>query len=388
MNLQQLRFVRETVRRDFNLSEVARMLHTSQPGISRAIIDLEGELGVKIFERHGKRLTGLTRPGVTVSNTIDHIMREVDNLKKVSDEYARRDEGGLVIASTHTQARYLLPGVIPRFREQFPKVRVSLTEGRPRQLAEMVLQGHADLAIATESLALTPGLVTLPCYTWEHTLVLRPDHPLADLTSSAAKKLTLAQLAEYPIITYEPAFAGRTAIDEVFAAQGVHPDIVLEATDADVIKTYVDVGMGRPAPRPQPHRHPGRPPLWHPHHAGRLKGRAVFARLRTDVSGNAGPDAHPRRGAGGDGGGAVISQPAPSPTCGSGANWGSGCTTAMRAASINPHARLLGHAAPFRHLVGNKIAQCVRRHQTRLCAGGGQFGAEIGVAKHLRDLMV
>jgi len=244
MNLQQLRFVRETVRRDFNLSEAARMLYTSQPGVSKAIIELEDELGLKIFERHGKRIKGLTRPGVAVSHTIDRIMREVDNLKKVSDEYARRDEGGLVIASTHTQARYLLPGVIPAFRKKFPKVRVSLTEGRPRQLADMVVQGHADLAIATESLALTPGLVTLPCYTWEHTLVVRPDHPLAELKSSAAKKLTLAQLAAYPIVTYEPAFAGRSAIDEVFAAQGVHPDIVLEATDADVIKTYVDVGMG------------------------------------------------------------------------------------------------------------------------------------------------
>ena len=244
MNLQQFRFVRETIRRDFNLTEAARMLYTSQPGVSKAIIEFEDELGVKIFERYGKRIKGLTKPGLAVSQVIDRIMREVDNLKKVSDEFARRDEGGLVIACTHTQARYVLPKVIPAFRQQFPKVHLSLAEGSPPQLAEMVLHEQADLAIATESLALTPGLATLPCYTWEHTVVVRPDHPLAELTSSAAKKLTLAQLAEFPIVTYDRAFSGRTAIDEAFAGQGIHPDIVLEAIDADVIKTYVDVGLG------------------------------------------------------------------------------------------------------------------------------------------------
>jgi len=244
MNLQQFRFVREAVRRDFNLTEAARMLYTSQPGVSKAIIEFEDELGVKIFERYGKRIKGLTKPGVAVSQIIDRIMREVDNLKKVSDEFARRDEGGLVIACTHTQARYMLPKVIPAFRQQFPKIRLSLAEGSPGQLAHMVLQEQADMAIATESLALTPGLVTLPCYSWEHTVVVRPDHPLADLKSSAAKRLTLEQLVAYPIVTYDPAFSGRMAIDEAFASQGLHPDVVLEAIDADVIKTYVDVGLG------------------------------------------------------------------------------------------------------------------------------------------------
>lgn len=244
MNLQQFRFVRETIRRDFNLTEAARMLYTSQPGVSKAILEFEDELGIKIFERHGKRIKGLTRPGQAVSQVIDRIMLEVDNLKKVSDEYARRDEGGLTIACTHTQARYMLPKVIPAFRQRFPKVHLSLAEGSPRQLAEMVLHGQADLAIATESLALTPGLVTLPCYTWEHVVVVRPDHPLADLRSSAVKKLSLEQLAEYPIVTYDRAFSGRMAIDDAFAGQRLHPDIVLEAIDADVIKTYVDVGMG------------------------------------------------------------------------------------------------------------------------------------------------
>jgi len=244
MNLQQFRFVRETIRRDFNLTEAARMLYTSQPGVSKAIIEFEDELGVKIFERHGKRIKGLTKPGQAVSQVIDRIMREIDNLKKVSDEYARRDEGGLVIACTHTQARYLLPKVIPAFRQQFPKVRLSLAEGSPPQLAEMVLHEQADLAVATESLALTPGLTPLPCYTWEHTIVVRPDHPLAELTSSAARKLSLQQLAQYPIVTYDRAVSGRTAIDEAFARHDIHPDIVLEAIDADVIKTYVDVGLG------------------------------------------------------------------------------------------------------------------------------------------------
>lgn len=244
MNLQQFRFVRETIRRNFNLTEAARTLFTSQPGVSKAIIEFEDELGVKIFERHGKRIKGLTKPGAVVAQVIDRIMREVDNLKKVSDEFARRDEGGLVIACTHAQARYILPKVIPAFCERFPKVRVSLAEGNPPHLAQLVLQEQADIAIATESLALTPGLATLPVYSWEHMVVVRPDHPLADLTSSEAKNLSLEQLAQYPIVTYDRQFSGRCTIDEVFAEHHIIPDIVLEAIDADVIKTYVDVGLG------------------------------------------------------------------------------------------------------------------------------------------------
>ena len=203
MNLQQFRFVRETIRRNFNLTEAARALYTSQPGVSKAIIEFEDELGIKIFERHGKRLKGLTKPGQVVSVIIDRIMREVDNLKKVSDEFARRDEGALVIACTHTQARYLLPRVIPAFRERFPKVHVSLAEGNPEHLAQLVLHEQADVAIATETLAQTPGLVALPVYTWEHTLVVPPDHPLAELTSSAARSLSLEHLSRYPIVTYD-----------------------------------------------------------------------------------------------------------------------------------------------------------------------------------------
>ncbi len=244
MNLQQFRFVRETIRRNFNLTEAARSLYTSQPGVSKAIIEFEEELGVKIFERHGKRIKGLTKPGHAVAQVIDRIMREVDNLKRVSDEFAREDEGSLIIGCTHTQARYLLPRVIPAFRERFPKVRLQLAEGDPSTLARMVQHEQADMAIATETLARTPGLATLPVYEWEHTIVIRPDHPLAELRSSAARAISLEQVAEYPIVTYDRAFSGRASIDEVFASKGVQPDIVLEAIDADVIKTYVDVGLG------------------------------------------------------------------------------------------------------------------------------------------------
>jgi len=244
MNLQQFRFVRETIRRNFNLTDAARALFTSQPGVSKSIIELEDELGVKVFERHGKRIKGLTKPGAVVAQVIDNIMREVDNLKKVSDEFARRDEGGLVIGCTHAQARYILPRVIPAFRERFPKVRVSLAEGNPPTLARMVLHEQADVAIATETLGHTAGLASLPVYTWEHVIVVRPDHPLAQLTSSQAASLTIEQVAQYPIVTYDRLFSGRRSIDEAFASAGLTPDIVLEAIDADVIKTYVDVGLG------------------------------------------------------------------------------------------------------------------------------------------------
>ncbi len=244
MNLQQFRFVRETIRRNFNLTDAARSLFTSQPGVSKAILEFESELGVQIFERHGKRIKGLTKPGHAVAQVVDRIMREVDNLKKVSDEFARRDEGSLVIACTHTQARYVLPKVIPEFRKLFPRVHLSLAEGSPRHLAEMVLHEQADLAIATESLALTPGLETLPCYSWDHTVVVRPDHPLAELSRQKDFVLTLEHIASYPVVTYDRAFSGRRSVDDAFEKRGLRPDIVLEAVDADVIKTYVDVGMG------------------------------------------------------------------------------------------------------------------------------------------------
>lgn len=244
MNLQQFRYIRETIRRNFNLTETSQALYTSQPGVSKAIIEFEDELGLQIFERHGKRIKGLTKPGQAVAAVIERIMREVDNLKRVSDEYARQDEGELIIGCTHTQARYFLPEIILNFKKRFPKVRVSLAEGSPQQLAQMVLSEEADVAVATETLSLVPGLVTFPCYEWTHTVVVKPDHPLTELTSSQARNISLAQIAEYPIITYDGAFSGRKTIDTCFEAANIKPDIVLEAIDADVIKTYVDVELG------------------------------------------------------------------------------------------------------------------------------------------------
>jgi len=243
MNLQQFRFVRETIRRNFNLTEAAKSLFTSQPGVSKAIMEFERELGVQIFERHGKRIKGLTRPGQAVAVVIERISREIENLRKVSDEFAKRDQGSLVIACTHTQARYALPKVIPAFKAQFPKVHLTLAEGNPSQIVDMLLNEQADLAMATESLAHTPGLVSLPCYNWTHSVVFRPDHPLAKQVAKRGA-LKLSDLAMYPIVTYDRAFSGRRSIDEAFTVAGLSPDIVLEAIDADVIKTYVDLGLG------------------------------------------------------------------------------------------------------------------------------------------------
>ena len=243
MNLQQFRFVRETIRRNFNLTEAAKSLYTSQPGVSKAIMEFEQELGVQIFERHGKRIKGLTRPGQAVAEVVERINREIENLRRVSDEYARRDQGSLTIACTHTQARYALPKVIPAFREQFPKVHLALAEGSPTQSATMVLRGEADVAIATESLAQTQGLASVACYRWEHSVVCKPDHPLLEKYARTGE-LELGDLSQYPIVTYDLAFSGRRNIDDAFFQAGITPDIVLAAVDADVIKTYVDVGLG------------------------------------------------------------------------------------------------------------------------------------------------
>ncbi len=243
MNLQQFRFVRETIRRNFNLTEAAKSLYTSQPGVSKAIMEFEQELGVQIFERHGKRIKGLTRPGQAVAEVVERINREIENLRRVSDEYARRDQGSLTIACTHTQARYALPKVIPAFREQFPKVHLALAEGSPTQAADMVLRGEADVAIATESLAQTQGLSSLACYRWEHSVVCKSDHPLLEKYARTGE-LELGDLTQYPIVTYDLAFSGRRNIDDAFSLAGIAPDIVLAAVDADVIKTYVDVGLG------------------------------------------------------------------------------------------------------------------------------------------------
>ncbi|MBN9409295.1 MAG: CysB family HTH-type transcriptional regulator [Burkholderiales bacterium] len=239
MNLHQFRFVQEAVRRNLNLTEAAKALHTSQPGVSKAIIELEEELGVEIFARHGKRLKRVTEPGEHVLKSIELIMREVGNLKRIGEQFSAQDSGTLSIATTHTQARYVLPVPVAQLREAYPKVNVSLHQGSPDQVARMVIDEVAEIGIATESLADYSELVTLPCYEWQHALVVPRDHPLAQ-----SERLTLEDLAAEPIITYHPSFTGRTRIDQAFAAKKLSPRIALEAIDSDVIKTYVRLGLG------------------------------------------------------------------------------------------------------------------------------------------------
>jgi LysR family cys regulon transcriptional activator len=248
LNLNQLRFVRETVRQDFNLSAAAQVLFTSQPGVSKAIIELEEELGIQIFVRHGKRIKSLTEPGRAVLPIIERLLLEAENLKRVGSEFGAGDAGTLVIATTHTQARYSLPEVVKQFRTLYPHVRLSLLQGTPLQLAEMVRRGEADIAIATESIGDAEGLISVPCFQWQHALVLPADHPLLQLLGddleSRSARLTIDALARYPIVTYHREFAGRSRIDVAFQQRGLSPDIVLEAIDADVIKTYVRAGLG------------------------------------------------------------------------------------------------------------------------------------------------
>ncbi len=239
MNLHQFRFVQEAARRNLNLTEAAKALHTSQPGVSKAIIELEEELGVDIFARHGKRLKRITEPGAHVLKSIELIMREVGNLKKIGEQFSLQDSGTLSIATTHTQARYVLPQPIAKLREAFPKVNISLHQGTPGQVAKMLIDEVAEIGIATESLADYPDLITLPCYEWQHMLVMPADHKLAQVS-----QVTLADLAGEPIITYHPSFTGRTKIDAAFAAKKLTPRIALEAIDSDVIKTYVRTGLG------------------------------------------------------------------------------------------------------------------------------------------------
>ena len=240
MNFQQLRSVREAQRRGFNLTEVAQALHTSQPGVSRQIRELEEELGIELFVRVGKRLTGLTEPGEQVLPVIERLLLEAENLKRAADDFASAGSGRLRIAATHSQARYALPPAVRDFRAHHPDVSLHLQQGSPQQIARLLLEGEADVGIATEALAQYPELVALPCYRWTHAVVVPPDHPLIQ----SGEPLTLARLAQFPIVTYEPGYTGRSHIDEAFAAAQLQPHIVLSAMDADVIKTYVELGLG------------------------------------------------------------------------------------------------------------------------------------------------
>ena len=239
MNLQQFRFVQEAVRRDLNLTEAARALHTSQPGVSKAILELEEELGVDIFARHGKRLKRVTEPGLEVLKSVEIILREVANLRRIGQQFAHQDAGTLTIATTHAQARYMLPEPIARLRQRFPHVQVVLQQGLPQDVVRMLLADAADIGLATESLAGHEGLVTLPCYEWQHALVLPRGHALA-----AVQRPSLQQLAAHPLVLYHATVSGRTRIDQAFERAQLRPVVALQAIDSDVIKTYVRLGLG------------------------------------------------------------------------------------------------------------------------------------------------
>ena len=240
MTLQQLRYLCAIVDHGLNVSGTAHALATSQPGISKQVRQLEDELGLKVFVRQGKRLASLTPAGSVVVATARKALSEIGNLTRVADEYRREDAGTLAIATTHTQARYVLPRVLHAFSVRYPKVRVVLHQGNPRQVAEYTLAGETDVGIATEALADYPELVTLPCYTWNRIVLVPRAHPLAKLKG----RLTLEALVRHPIVTYDFSFTGRSQINAAFAARGLEPNVVLTALDADVIKTYVELGTG------------------------------------------------------------------------------------------------------------------------------------------------
>lgn len=239
MNFQQLRSIREAARRGYNLTEVANVLFTSQPGVSRQIRELEDELGVEIFERNGKRLTGLTEPGKGILTIVDRLLLEAENLQQASLEFAGKKSGTLTVATTHTQARYVLPKVVQSFRAAFPEVRIALQQSSPEHIAEWVLSGKADVGIATEGLGQFEDLISFPCYEWQHVIVVPAGHPLQGIA-----RPSLEDLAAYPLITYDLGFTGRSHIDQAFAGAGLQPDIILTAMDSDVIQQYVALGLG------------------------------------------------------------------------------------------------------------------------------------------------
>ncbi len=239
MNFQQLRIIRETIRQDFNLTLASEALHTSQSGVSKHIRDLEDELGVQLFIRKGKRLLGLTDAGGALAAIVERMLLDAQNLRQLAADFNQVDEGELTIATTHTQARYVLPQIVARFKQDFPKVHLILQQASPTEIVEMLLKGEADIGIATESLTTEEELCSIPYYQWQHSVIVPQDHPLARQTS-----ITLDELAKWPIITYHGGFTGRSKIDETFKKAGLQPDIVLSALDADVIKTYVELGIG------------------------------------------------------------------------------------------------------------------------------------------------
>ncbi|HHA19360.1 MAG: HTH-type transcriptional regulator CysB [Gammaproteobacteria bacterium] len=239
MKLQQLRYVREIARRGFSVSAAANALHTSQPGVSNQVQQLEDELGLQIFERHGKRLTNLTSVGHSVVEMADRVLLDVENIHQLAADSKNDQLGTLSIGTTHTQARYALPKAIKEFSQHYPNVHLNMVQGTPTEIAEMAATGRIDLAIATEGLAQFDSLAILPCYDWNRSVVVPPNHPLL-----SEKKLTLKAIAQHPILTYVMGFTGRAQQDQAFIKRGLHPNVVFTATDADVIKTYVELELG------------------------------------------------------------------------------------------------------------------------------------------------
>jgi LysR family transcriptional regulator, cys regulon transcriptional activator len=239
MNFQQLRIIRETVRCNFNLTEVGNTLYTSQSGVSKHIKDLEDELGVELFVRKGKRLLGLTDPGKELLSIVERMLIDANNIKKLADQFVNSNQGQLTIATTHSQASYALPPVVLQFKLAFPNVHLALYQGSPGEIVRLLLEGKADIGIATEAISEAPELASFPYYSWRHVVIVPRGHAL-----EKKKKLTLDDLAQYPIITYNEGSMGRQSIDDAFANAGVSPNITLSALDADVIKTYVELGLG------------------------------------------------------------------------------------------------------------------------------------------------
>jgi LysR family cys regulon transcriptional activator len=239
MNFQQLRIIRETIRQDFNLTSVADKLFTSQSGVSKHIKDLENELGVALFVRRGKRLVGLTDPGKELVQLVERILLDSENIKQLGEQFSQREQGQLTLATTHAQARYALPPVVSEFKKAFPDVQLVLHQASPVEMVSMLRSGEADIAIATDALEGIPEFATFPYHSWHHTAIVPAGHPLEN-----KKTLTIPMIAEYPIITYSEGFTGRARVDAAFTKAGQLPNIVMAALDADVIKAYVELGLG------------------------------------------------------------------------------------------------------------------------------------------------
>lgn len=243
MKLQQLRYIVEIVNQNMNITEAAEVLYTSQPGISKQVRLLESELGINIFERNGKHIRGLTPAGEKIVAIARELLVKAQSIKSVAEEQTRPNKGILRIATTNTQARYMLPSVIEKFKERYPEVSLHLHQGSPNQIYDALMAGDVDLAITTEAQYLFENAILLPCYMWNRSVIVKPDHPLVEFAKQN-RKLTVEELGKYDLITYTFGFTGRSDLDHAFNKVGILPNIVFTATDADVIKTYVRLGLG------------------------------------------------------------------------------------------------------------------------------------------------